>query len=153
MFSSSRVDPTILGHLLSQHHDLHARILALRAAFAPVDVPGPTVPGEVRELLRALRERLAEHFAQEERGGFLEDSIARLPRLAAAARGVLAEHPRLLVELDALLESLPIRDIPAEQWRAARRRFTEFAEHLLAHERNEHAVVQQGYNEDFGIPE
>jgi hypothetical protein len=34
MIPSGRVDPFILGHLLGQHRDLHARLLALRADFA-----------------------------------------------------------------------------------------------------------------------
>jgi len=151
MFSSDSIDSAVLGHLLAQHHDLHARLLALRAAFTAAEVPGATACGELRGHLCGLRERLVDHFAQEERGGFLEDSIARLPRLAAAVRGVMAEHPQLLAELDALLECVPITDIRDSDWSEARRRFTGFAEHLLAHERNEHAVVQQGYNEDLGF--
>lgn len=153
MFPSSRLDPVILEHLLSQHRDLHARILALRAAFTPEEVPASPAAAEVRHLLLGLRDRLAEHFAQEEQGGFLEESIARMPRLSAAARGVVAEHPRLLAALDALLEHVPVRDIRPQEWSEARARFTDFADRLFAHERSEHAVVQQGYNEDFGIPE
>lgn len=153
MSPSSRVDPVILGHMLAEHRDLHARILALKAAFAPAEPPGPPAVGEIRGLLLALHERLADHFAQEERGGFLEESISRMPRLSAAARSVVGEHPRLLAELHALLEHVPIQDIPPLEWSEVKRRFSDFAEHLFAHERSEHAVVQQGYNEDFGIPE
>ena len=74
-----------------------------------------------------------------------------MPRLAAAAREVLAEHPDLLGELDGLLETLTARDIDAGVWRQAGHDFEVFASHLLAHERNENAVVQQGYNEDLGL--
>lgn len=152
MVASNRIDPVVLGHLLSQHHELHARLLALKAVFseearAPADVAAVSGP------LRQLREWLAAHFAAEERGGYLEESIARLPRLSAAAREVMAEHPRLLGELDALLEMTAMRDIHGAGWRPAVRAFAAFTEHLLAHERNENGVVQQGFNEDFGLPE
>ena len=64
---------------------------------------------------------------------------------------VLAEHPGLLAELDGLLDRLAARDIGTEAWRQAGRDFEVFASHLLAHERNENAVVQEGYNEDLGL--
>ena len=93
----------------------------------------------------------ARQFAQEERGGFMEDSLCRMPRLAEAAREVLAEHPALLAELDGLLERLAARDSGGEVWRQAGHDFEAFASRLLAHERNENAVVQEGYNEDLGF--
>lgn len=152
MFSAGdRVDPVILGHLLGQHRDLHARLLALRADFVAAHASGQVPVQAVRDRLQELRDHLCDHFAQEEQGGFLEESIARMPRLAAAAREVMADHPRLLAEIDALLERLPVRDIRGEAWDVVADRFSAFTDHLLAHERNENAVIQQGYNEDFGF--
>jgi iron-sulfur cluster repair protein YtfE (RIC family) len=151
MIPSGRVDPVILGHLLCQHRDLHARLLALRADFADQHAATQPPLAAIRDRLLDLRDHLRDHFVQEEKGGFLEESIARMPRLSVAAREVVAEHPRLLAELDTLLESLPMRDIRQEAWDAAVRGFATFTDHLLAHERNENAVVQQGYNEDFGF--
>jgi hypothetical protein len=151
MIPSGRVDPVILGHLLGQHRDLHARLLALRADFAPEHDAGHPPVKAIRGRLEELRDHLRDHFVQEEQGGFLEESIARMPRLSVAAREVVAEHPRLLAELDTLLEKLPGRDVRDESWDEAVHGFAVFTEHLLAHERNENAVVQQGYNEDFGF--
>ena len=151
MIPSGRVDPVILGHLLCQHRDLHARLLALRADFADEHAAAQPPLAAIRDRLLDLRDHLRDHFEQEEKGGFLEESIARMPRLSGAAREVVAEHPRLLAELDTLLESLPMRDIRREAWDAAVLGFATFTDHLLAHERNENAVVQQGYNEDFGF--
>jgi hypothetical protein len=151
MISSNRIDPVIHEHILSQHRELHARLMAVRLAFAETCAPDrPRLQG-MREGLADLRDHLRRHFEQEECGGFMEESIARMPRLAAAARQVVGEHPRLLAELDGLLESLAVRDIRPESWQEAGRGFAAFAEHLLAHERNENAVVQDGYNEDFGL--
>jgi iron-sulfur cluster repair protein YtfE (RIC family) len=151
MIPSGRVDPVILGHLLGQHRDLHARLLALRADFAVGHDADPPSAKAVRDRLQELRDHLREHFVQEEQGGFLEESIARMPRLSVAAREVVAEHPRLLAELDTLVDKLPTQDVRNDSWDEAAHGFAAFTEHLLAHERNENAVVQQGYNEDFGF--
>ena len=150
MHRATRVDPVILGHLLGQHRDLHARLLALRADFAATATHAPPLDA-IRHRLTDLRDHLCDHFDQEEQGGFLEESIARMPRLSVAAREVMAEHPRLLTELDALVKKLPAQDVRDDSWDEAVYGFAAFANHLLAHERNENAVVQQGYNEDFGF--
>jgi hypothetical protein len=151
--ASSRIDPAVLGHLLAEHRELHARLLDLRAEFGRQASPGAVELESLRQRLLGLREQLARHFAQEENGGHLEESIARIPRLFPAARAVVAEHPRLLAELDALLERLAVRDIRVVSWTAAADAFSTFTEHLLDHERNENDVLQQGYNEDFGLPD
>lgn len=153
MVSFSRIDPVVLGHLLAEHRELHGRLLALRAEFAQPRDPDGAAMESLGCQLRGLREHLARHFAQEECGGHLEESIARMPRLSPAARAVVADHPRLLAELDALLERLAVRDIRGNAWGEAAGAFALFTEHLLDHERNENDVLQQGYNEDFGLPD
>ena len=151
MISPDRIDPVILGHILGQHRELHAQLIAARAAFGEAMPPDAAEVASTRAMLRGLREHLRGHFEQEERGGFMEESIARMPRLSGMVRDVMADHPRLLGELDALLESLSAQDISRDAWTAARRGFATFADHLVAHERNENAVVQEGYNEDLGL--
>ncbi len=151
MYSPDRIDPVILGHILGQHRELHAQLLATRAAFAAVEPPDARRLVAVRKMLTCLRDYLRAHFEQEERGGFMEESIARMPRLASAAGKVLADHPRLLAELDTLLATLAGQDVSSRAWDEATRGFATFADHLIAHERNENAVVQQGYNEDLDL--
>jgi hypothetical protein len=152
MAAIDRPDPVIMGHLLAQHRELHDLLMEGRDAFAAAASATAAIM-TARGRLTALRSHLARHFAQEEEGGFLEESLARMPRLAAAARDVLAEHPELLAELDGLLHRLEARDIAEDSWRQAGHDFEVFASHLLAHERNENAVVQEGYNEDLGLVE
>jgi hypothetical protein len=151
MTGLDRTDPVIVGHLLAQHRELFARLLAARTAFTAADGGGPERLRGVMDCLRGLREHVACHFGQEESGGFLEESIARVPRLAAAMGRVLDEHPALLAELDRLIETLATADISRLSWHQAARDFETFVEHLQAHERNENAVVQEGYNEDLGL--
>jgi iron-sulfur cluster repair protein YtfE (RIC family) len=150
MASIDRADPVIMGHLLAQHRELHDLLVEARAAWAG-SAGGPTAAATARQRLTALRAYLARHFSQEEQGGYLEESLARMPRLSRAVQDVLTEHPALLAKLDGLLERLAARDIGCEAWRQAGRDFEAFASHLLAHERNENAVLQEGYNEDLGL--
>jgi hypothetical protein len=150
MVSIDRADPVIMGHLLAQHRELHDLLVEARAAFSGPG-GGPRAVATARERLSALQDHLARHFAQEEEGGYLEESLSRMPRLSQAVRDVLAEHPGLLAELGGLLEGLGARDIGSEAWRQAGCDFEAFASHLLAHERNENAVLQEGYNEDLGL--
>ncbi len=149
MASIDRADPVIMGHLLVQHRELHDLLVEARVAFE--QPAGEVARADAAGRLGALRQHLARHFEQEERGGFMEESLSRMPRLARAAREVLAEHPALLADLDRLLKRLAARDSGEEAWRQAGRDFEAFASRLLAHERNENAVVQDGYNEDLGL--
>ena len=146
MSSIDRADPVIMGHILAQHRELHDQLVAVRACLAG---PGRCATA-LRAALESLRDHLRAHFRQEEAGGFLEESIARMPRLSAAVRTVMADHPALLAELDDLIAILAKADSAAawDQIAAAAERF---AHHLLDHERNENAVVQEGYNEDLGL--
>ncbi|MCE9632428.1 MAG: hemerythrin domain-containing protein [Planctomycetia bacterium] len=151
MYSTDRIDPVILGHILGQHRELHSQLLSMRAEFTNPDLPDAQRLGAVREMLAGLRDYLRTHFEQEERGGFMEESIARMPRLSSAVQKVMADHPGLLAELDTLLETIGMRDISPETWAEATRGFAAFSDHLLVHERNENAVVQEGYNEDLDL--
>lgn len=162
MPSIDRPDPVILEHLLREHRDLYGRIVAIRERLAVVNGRPPTAADceRLTECLAHLREHLHDHFEKEEEGGFLEESQTRLPRLSGEVRAVLAEHPGLLAELDALttritdlLESPLPGDSAGEAWRGIHDAFDVFSSHLLDHERHENIVVQQGYNEDLGLTE
>lgn len=153
MASIDRSDPVILGHVLAEHRELFSRMASVRTAFAANDSPASERRAQVLESIRGLRSHLAEHFLQEERGGFLEEAVARVPRLSAAVREVVAQHPRLLAALDAVIERLAAEPWSSASWDAAADGFARFATQMAAHERSENAVVQEGYNEDLGLVE
>ena len=151
MASIDRSDPAILGHVLAEHRDLFNLMHSVRSAFAATGSPTPERRAAVLASLRDLRDHLADHFVQEERGGFLEEAVTRVPRLSTAMRSILAQHPELLAELDHLIEDLdPVAD-GAQAWLRAAHAFDGFSTHMAAHERSENAVVQEGYNEDLGL--
>ena len=137
--------------VLQQHRELHDQLAAAREPLAGSDPPDGARRSAARAALECLRAHLADHFAREEAGGYLEESITRMPRLSAAMRAVLGEHAGLLAEIDRLIEAVGRPDNDARSWAQASRAFDTFAAHLLTHERNENAVVQEGYNEDLGL--
>ena len=151
MASIDRSDPVILGHLLAEHRELFMRMQAVRTALGSQQPPTARRFADLRAGLDELREHLRAHFEQEERGGFMEESIARMPRLGPAAAAIMRQHPALLAELDALIERFSGGDISAEAWARAGRDFEHFTATMTAHERSENAVVQEGYNEDLGL--
>jgi hypothetical protein len=153
MASIDRSDPVILSHVLAEHRDLFNLMASVRSAFA---APGPPVPEQrahVLDCLRGLRAHLAEHFLQEERGGFLEEAVARVPRLSSAVREIVGQHPLLLAELDTVIERLAAEPFTDSSWNDATGGFARFADHMATHERSENGVVQEGYNEDLGLME
>jgi len=151
MSQIDRSDPVILGHVLAEHRELFAQTMAVRSALCATHSPTHDDAAAILAALRSLREHLRSHFEQEECGGFLEESIARMPRLAQAATAILGQHPGLLAELDRLIDRLATGDITAAAWRRAGHDFEAFAANMSAHERSENAVVQEGYNEDLGL--
>jgi hypothetical protein len=153
MSSIDRSDPVILSHVLAEHRDLFHLMSSARAAFAASAPPTAERRLGVLESLRGLRAHLAEHFLQEEQGGFLEEAVTRVPRLSAAVREIVGQHPRLLAQLDAVIERLAVEPFTGSSWDAAADGFTRFATQMAAHERSENAVVQEGYNEDLGLVE
>lgn len=146
-----RSDPIILGHVLAEHQDLFRRVVDVRRGFAIGSPPSTDRVDALEDALRSLRDHLESHFRQEESGGFLEESVARMPRLGPAVSQVLAQHPVLLAELDKIVASLRSSDGSNTSWLQSGRAFEDFAAHLMAHERSENAVVQEGYNEDLGL--
>jgi iron-sulfur cluster repair protein YtfE (RIC family) len=151
MASIDRSDPIILGHVLVEHQDLFNRLTAVRRAFADGPPPSPDRLAAVQECLHALRDHLRGHFLQEERGGFLEEAVARMPRLGAAVSVLMAQHPALLAELDGIIAVLPSSLESAAAWNDVGKAYADFAARMSAHERCENAVVQEGYNEDLGL--
>ena len=162
MASMNRSDPVILGHVLTEHRDLFHLMHSVQSRFATAGLrgsPSPEHRADVLESLHHLREHLGDHFAQEELGGFLEEAMTRMPRLSAAVRSIVAQHPALLAELDRVIDELTIVEksggfaAKAKSWSAAVHAFEAFAAHMAAHERSENMVVQEGYNEDLGLVE
>jgi hypothetical protein len=98
--------------------------------------------------LGELRDFLEYHLAQEAFGGYLEDAVARLPRLGTVADEIERQHPLLLAELDALLVSAKTAEPTVARWHELGEAVAAFARRLMEHEAAENRILQQGFNED-----
>lgn len=94
------------------------------------------------ELLRKLRGQVARHFAVEEQGGCLEEAVSRNPSLSHEIIELEHQHPGLLAELDALIESLE----RGGDTKAFGQEFIGFAARLREHEEQENRVLERGFN-------
>ena len=151
MPSLDRPDPVIMGHVLAEHRELFQLISQAKLAFNDTGRPLPKRREYAHRRLTDLRRHLHDHFQQEERGGFLEEAVTRMPRLGPRMEEILHQHPALLAELDSLTEALADSRLAPTDWRSIGQQFETFVGHLQAHERSENAVVQEGYNEDLGL--
>jgi hypothetical protein len=151
MPSLHRSDPVITGHVLAEHRELFHLISEAKLAFNDTGRPLAKRREFAHERLTTLRDHLHDHFTQEERGGFLEEAVTRMPRLGRRMEEILQQHPPLLAELDSLTAALADSHLTAADWRQIGQQFETFVGHLQAHERSENAVVQEGYNEDLGL--
>jgi Hemerythrin HHE cation binding domain len=139
-----------LTQIAAEHRNLQRRASRLvRAAREPLAEQNFAV---VREQLTAevveLRDLFKGHLAREEAGGYLEEAVARVPRLAHEADSVEQQHPGLLAEMAALIETIKAAKPSPSDWAAISRAVVAFAGKLLAHEAAENHILQEGFNAD-----
>ncbi len=106
---------------------------------------------EVAQLLGQLGDRLVKHFAFEEEGGYLGEALLHAPRLVAKANELLAQHPQMVQFTRDMVREIDEVEHPSEQWWAeTHRKFREFQELLIRHEREENTLVQDAFSTDLG---
>jgi iron-sulfur cluster repair protein YtfE (RIC family) len=139
-----------LAHIAAEHRDLERRATRLFQRVRqridedslPVSIAGLTLN------LQELRDLMKHHFAQEAAGGYLEEAVARVPRLAGAADAVEKQHPELLRDLSALAESVKTAEPSIDAWEQLGVGVAAFTCKLLAHEVEENRILHEGFNED-----
>ncbi len=136
-------------HLRDEHQRLGTQLDQVRDMFRETVLRGRydrhAVSALVQRLL-ALRDELAEHFRQEEIGGYLEEIIARAPTLSAAVRLVERQHVQMLQELGRVIHGTQRAD-PLALARL-KEQFDRFAMRLAAHEQMEDRLLQQAFQVD-----
>jgi iron-sulfur cluster repair protein YtfE (RIC family) len=95
--------------------------------------------GETACRLKELRERLCEHFTEEDE--IAEQLLAmkgeRSPEVEANRRQVASDHVNLLARLDSLIEQLNQVDPPFDSWQEAVEKVERFCDALEQHEEQE----------------
>jgi hemerythrin len=148
-------DTTGLELGIHQTHEEHARLHQLlddcRAQLALPTGPTATTAEKLQTHLTDLYEHLARHFAHEEHGGWLDEAVIRLPRLATQLTALEKQHATLLERLAELIRKVQTIANEAVAWQTVAADFEGFARQLLAHEACEERILQQGFNEDLGL--
>ena len=124
---------------------------ALKALLTRIDETlgqQETSVAEATKLLNQLGDHLMSHFALEESGGYFTEAVLHAPHLAARSKALMEQHDRLLRAARALIA--PTDERTESWWEETRRRFVEFQQELLAHERNEDSLLQEAYVDDLG---
>lgn len=137
---------------VAEHRVLHAAFEQIRAALKTCCAAEATQAAvdEATRRIQKLRDGLAEHFRQEEDGGYLEEAAARNPPLAPQAEALQAEHRVLLKMADALLADARRAEPPPAVWNRLNNDYQQFEQRLRAHEAAEEALLQRAFNEDLG---
>lgn len=125
------------------HATLMADLQTLEAAARPARAEGP--PG-LREVLRATRKHLVEHFRFEERNGYMDAVRERAPHLEKAVRELAHEQRVLKGGLDALIEESASSGRDDEALGA---KILDWVEHVRRHEARENDLVQDAFNLDI----
>lgn len=134
-------------------HRQHARIvrhiedLEERLADAQGSVGSDPMRLDVSARVARLQSELAEHFAEEERVGFVPQALARAPRLSRRARDIVSQHDLLRVALSKVAAKL---GRSTTDWEDVERAFLDFTAALREHEKLENALIDEAFKDDLG---
>ena len=137
-----------LVHIAAEHRGLERRASQL-FQLVRRSIEESSLPAALAELttrLGDLRDLLRRHIAQETAGGYLEEAVARVPRLAPYADAIERQHPDLLRDVAALVEISKQLTPSHDSWKRIGDAVAQFAGTLLAHEMEESRILQQGFN-------
>ncbi len=149
----------ILRQLEGQHRGLMRRRRSVELELSALVTLGEGGKGDESDeltlmravnLLAALRRELKEHFALEERAGFLVAATEAAPRLSRRASRLSREHADMNAAVARILEDLLSSQELPERWAALVESFARFSETLLAHERAEEEMVREAFMDDLG---
>ena len=116
--------------------------------------PRPISCGLLVRSLWQLRDQLAMHFALESAYGYLADVVDHAPRLCEVAKGMLAEHDELFLEVCEIIENAEELAYEAYTYqrfvRVAADMF-DFHAKFQSHESRENQLIFQALNEDIGV--
>jgi len=105
---------------------------------------------EFSRKLKALHERLLEHFEEEEQSGLYEALGEKLPNLVPRTRVVREEHATIVKEIAGILASIDVLQptFPLEPKILDRAR--EILYRIVCHERKESDLIARAYLEELG---
>ena len=141
----------LVQQVRTEHRELHQRVKQIRDRLAALTIPrvSAIASAELRQALVALHEYVGHHFSQEENGGWLEEAVVRLPRLAHELTVLEGQHDPLLRRLNQLIDETPTGESSLSAWKHTADNFDVFVHDLFAHEAHEEKIMQTGLNQEI----
>jgi iron-sulfur cluster repair protein YtfE (RIC family) len=139
-----------LHSFLKEHQEVARRIAELRQWWSELDSLGIRRFGEMAFRVQNLRDLLSEHFAEEEKDGYLRAALAAAPQFARPAATLREQHAQFLERLDQLIVRLRQCDPESCYWRESRDDLEQLIADLRQHEQSENAIVQSAFEDDLG---
>ena len=143
-------DASPTGGLHEAHAALHRDIDGLNEGCHEAEELGQPRCGQLGLRVKALRDHVAEHFAQEERGGYMSPVVAADPRFAAPAEELLGEHARILARFDDVVEKLGGSPCAYTCWSEGQRDICSVLSDLRRHEHAENELWQSAFDDESG---
>jgi RNA polymerase-binding transcription factor DksA len=103
-------------------------------------------------ILEDLGRDLPEHFALEERDGYLAAAVNAAPRFHRQATQLLAQHAEFAQRLNSLLTRARQLEDSVTSYLGWKQEFLRISADLLEHERAENDLIGQAHTEDIGSP-
>ncbi len=102
--------------------------------------------------LRDFQNQLQKHFDLEEDGGYNEDLIRLAPHLAPKVAHLEEDHRKIISDLNHILDVLKrVVDEHSPNLARVRERVEGLVAFIREHEREEHAIIQEAYYQDYGV--
>ena len=140
--SGSQIFAKLSGQALDEHGLIHFHLDQLERALADLDPAAASPEGLLTVAVRidSFKERLDEHFGNEESGGLLQGIQDALPQTESDVRRIRAQHARLGEALERS-RAIARRGDPAEA-SALKQELGRFLAMMREHEREEDALVK-----------
>ena len=142
--------PHPLSWLMEEHRALMGRITEFRQWWSELDQFGLPKFSEMGTRVEQLRDILAEHFAEEEKDGYLAQALAVAPQFTPKARELQKQHGEILETLNDFSNRLEMREPPFDSWQQARDEFEGIIADFRRHEGAENELVQSAFETDTG---
>ncbi len=141
----------LIQQVRNEHRELHQRVKQVRDQLAALCGPrvSAIAAAEIQQTLVALREYVGHHFSQEENGGWVEEAVVRMPRLAHDLTVLESQHDPLLKRLNQLIDDAPKGESSLASWKQTEDNFRRFVRDLFAHEANEEKMMEIGINQEI----
>jgi hypothetical protein len=139
------------SRILDQHRliDEHVKRVRNDLAYMAAKLPTASEIQLITEGLKNLKAFLAQHFMEEEGGGYLRQAIASNPKIAPDVKRLEREHPALMNRLDSLINTLDALVDTVRVASSVAGAFNAFSDALAIHESLENHVLEKGYNTTF----